>query len=860
MTVHGRLWWVGLAWLACAAWAWAAPLSWTVSDREGLPQLRKGGVAAMSAEYVFWGPNWDWAPQSSRLERAGAGRYRVSGRNEALGLRLSASVEPFAAQQSVWTWRIDAARERDAVIGGGVVFKFDLAAFGGELGAPTLLPDRRGWTWGRDAERVEFRFDEPVAELSFEGGRLDELRAYFYRDRIASAPLHLRAVMTASPGVRRQPTIAEREGLDDPALWPVSPVDANVAPVDLSFLNAADRPAGRRGFVRAQGARLVFEDGSPARFWGTNVNAYALFSSDAQQVRAHARRLSQLGYNLVRLHHHDSLWVSPNVFGDDRRGDTQSLHPAAMARLDWWIKSLRDEGIYVWLDLHVGRALKRGDRIEAFDEIRKGAETVDLRGYNYVNASIQAAMARFNAAYLSHRNPHTGLRYLDDPAVVAVMLSNENDLTTHFGNALLPDKGVPRHNAWYSAAADRFAAQHGLVKDRVWRSWEHGPSKLFLNDLEHEVQRAQLLPLRALGLKAPVVSTSFWGDSPLSSIPALQAGDINDVHAYARPGEIERHPRYKATLIHTIALAHVANRPLTVSEWNMEPFPLNDRHSLPLYVAASASHQGWDAMLHFAYAQEALVGGQGGVENWHSYNDPALLATLPAAALLYRRGDVDEARTTYVFAPTAADLFDTVIDADRAPGLRIAAERGKLVIALPEVRQLPWLRPTPIPLGARRVDAFDARAISPDADEVVSDHGQIRRNWAQGWVSVDTPRTQSLSGWLGGGVRRLADLRLQLRNLYATVAVQSLDDQPIHASRDLLISMVARVVPGANNQLPFRVEPLSGTLDVRARAGLTVHAVDPASGRLRALPTRYQDGHYQIDLGAAGATQWLRLR
>ncbi len=48
-------------------------------------------------------------------------------------------------------------------------------------------------------------------------------------------------------------------------------------------------------------------------------------------------------------------------------------------------------------------------------------------------------------------------------------------------------------------------------------------------------------------------------------------------------------------MIDWIAAAQVVGKPLTVTEWNAEPFPLPDRHSLPLYVAGTASHQGWDA-------------------------------------------------------------------------------------------------------------------------------------------------------------------------------------------------------------------------------------------------------------------------
>jgi len=92
----------------------------------------------------------------------------------------------------------------------------------------------------------------------------------------------------------------------------------------------------------------------------------------------------------------------------------------------------------------------------------------------------------------------------------------------------------------------------------------------------------------------------------------------------------------------------VVGYPLSVSEWNDDPFPTQDRHVLPLYVAATASHQGWDALMQFAYTQEPT--NRNSPSNWNSYNDPSLMATLPAAALLYRERHVAEATSIYVLA------------------------------------------------------------------------------------------------------------------------------------------------------------------------------------------------------------------
>ena len=100
--------------------------------------------------------------------------------------------------------------------------------------------------------------------------------------------------------------------------------------------------------------------------------------------------------------------------------------------------------------------------------------------------------------------------------------------------------------------------------------------------------------LRKFGIKVPIVTTSFWGGEPLSSLPALTDGDIVDVHAYGVVDALKK-SIYAANFLSRIAAAHVVNKPLSVSEWNVSPFPVADRDVIPLYVAGMASFQGWDA-------------------------------------------------------------------------------------------------------------------------------------------------------------------------------------------------------------------------------------------------------------------------
>lgn len=635
-------------------------------------------------------------------------------------------------------------------------------------------------------------------------------------------------------------------------------VDWRESTVDLSFLNEAEKPAGRRGFVRAKGDALVFGDGTVARFWGTNLTAAALFKTEPKAVRQQARRLSRLGFNLVRLHHHDSAWVKPNIFGPADRRSTSELDPEMQARIDWWVKCLKDEGIYIWLDLHVQRQLHPGDAdVTDFEEIAKGGSRAEIKGYNYVNPSIRLAMQRFNEAYLGHVNAYTGLAYKDDPAIAAVLITNENDVTQHYGNALLPDKGVPRHTAAYLREARDFARAHGLPANQVWRSWEPGPSKLFLNDLEHRFNVQMIGHLRGIGVKVPIVTTNFWG-AQMASLPALADGDMIDVHAYEKPEILGRDPRTATSTVHVIAAAQLAGKPVSVSEWNMSPFPAADRHVLPLYLAAAASHQGWDALMQYAYAQTPLHQA-GAPSNWHSFNDPALLAGMPAAALLFRQGHVQAARTVYAFRPNASQLFDQKLAAGGTPAMRIAAEQGRLVTVLPEVPQLPWLAPGAAPEGARPVGEPSASLAEPGAGGLRSDTGELHRSWEQGIFTIATPLTQAALGRIGGRSIELPDVRITMDTEQASIAVQSLDGQAIGDSGNLLISLATESHPASSKQGPFFTAPAAGLVEIAAPAGLALQKSPTRKSKNAGPQLDYRGGVYRLSFDGKAVVQSVVL-
>ncbi len=637
--------------------------------------------------------------------------------------------------------------------------------------------------------------------------------------------------------------------------WPQNNLSWQTAPVDLSFLNASEKPAGRRGFVKASGESLVFEDGSPAHFWGTNIAARALFNTSRENVKLQAKRLSALGFNLVRIHHHDSPWVNPNIFGKNA-ADTQTLDSVSLHKLDWWIKCLKDEGIYVWLDLHVQRAFTESDDIYGFDEIRKNEKVADLKGYNYVNPTIMQAMKRFNEEYLNHTNIYTGVAYKNEPAIMALLITNENDVTNHFGNMLLPDNKVPLHNKLYMKLANEFATKYSLATDQIWRSWEPGPSKLFLNDLEQNFNIDMISHLHGLGVKVPIATTSMWGND-MFSLPALTSGDIIDAHAYGGELEFEKNPLKNGNMVNWLSMAQVAGKPMSVTEWNVSPFPTPDRHSSPLYIASAARIQGWDAVMLFAYAQ-APLNDAGSPSNWNAFNDPALISTLPAAALLYRQGHVKVADTTYALAPDREQLFYQSNSPENSVAARTASEKGKLVIVMPKIPELPWLKTGAIPQGATVIHNLNQNMIDANASEVTSDNGEIHRDWKKGTYTINTLRTQAAMGWIGKETVVLPDVKFEMKTRNASIAVQSLDGLPIKQSSSLMISLGSQAVP-AGNALPFRSEPVQGQLTIHSRKGLRLLKKTTGKNE-KEIPVEYRNGEYVIHLDNLPGASWMFLK
>lgn len=233
-------------------------------------------------------------------------------------------------------------------------------------------------------------------------------------------------------------------------------------PTDLRATIA--RPAGQAGFVRVSDGHL-YAGARRLKLFGVNVTAGACFPDHATADKV-AARMARFGFNAVRFHFLDSTWGRPGLIDYDS-GDWTRWDSNALDRLDYFIARLRAQGLYVNLNLLVGRRFGVGDGVDpSVNQLDwKAAHAV-----GFFHAPHRSAQQAYAARLLGHRNPYTGRTYAEDPAVALVEINNENGLLhTWLGGGLdaLPDvfaRDLRRQwNAWL---ARRYSDRTAL--ERAW--------------------------------------------------------------------------------------------------------------------------------------------------------------------------------------------------------------------------------------------------------------------------------------------------------------------------------------------------------------------------------------------------------
>lgn len=203
--------------------------------------------------------------------------------------------------------------------------------------------------------------------------------------------------------------------------------------------------------------------GKRIRFWGTNFGADNAFPP-RDKAGFLAGRLRKYGFNLVRMHHLDNPWSKRSLVG---KSDTRMIVGSYLDTLEYTIAKLKENGIYVNMNLHVSRTFRIFDGVVDYDSLPEFS-----KGVNFFDPYIKKLHKEYAQQLLTHVNPYTGKALVDDPVMAMVEITNENSLYRFWrDNQLKPiSKGGVLSNyyskmldsLWIEFLLDKYKSTHNL--------------------------------------------------------------------------------------------------------------------------------------------------------------------------------------------------------------------------------------------------------------------------------------------------------------------------------------------------------------------------------------------------------------
>lgn len=602
----------------------------------------------------------------------------------------------------------------------------------------------------------------------------------------------------------------------------------------LDFSRFLDTPAGKHGFVKAtpQGD-FLFDDGTPARFWGGHLADWAT-APNAEEAVDIANYLAFHGYNMVRLYN-----VNPK---------TMFRTPKDWDATDRMIYELRKRGIYYYFNL-----------------------TFFARHYKeFEGSELELNSERFKllaSQILQHYNPYTKLRYADDPGMCFLELGNESDSTLRaFGwRKLLSEKGRKtteykwmrlKYNRFihqkYSTVENYIATLPVDLKDKLGKSYQNysleipatdSPDEVlfdldgFLSLLEGEFWQGIGDVCREAGAKIPI---NYNNHTFTISGMKIRNGDFVGLHQYYGHPQWMR-GKYSTTQTYNIVgdwhfnrkphlnyMGAITGLPLHLGESNSSNPNFTRDSIFPMWTAYASLH-GWDAVSWFApFASGKIEGKKLGTCNPFGYSmDPSRVLPIQICGLAFLRGDFAQAKNTYnillndkmfirnklhnnLYGSRKIEFYQNgtypwpLVDYEAFSALAMISRITTSINHTEENNGIP-VNPsfdTQIKnaiqgtnyLSLRETFLTDvAERSNQNVEDVLqgkvftSDTGQIIWDRKKGNFIGSSPKTIFISGCLNNQAEHIGVVTMSVKSKYGTIVITSLDNRSIESSKHLLL-------------------------------------------------------------------------
>lgn len=633
---------------------------------------------------------------------------------------------------------------------------------------------------------------------------------------------------------------------ENTATWfPFQPKE-NFAPSVIDMSSWLDAPAGKHGVVEQKGSDFVFADGTPVKFWGVNIASGWPFV-EKEEASRWAQYLAKYGVNSVRFH----KFTGPGLTG---HVSTQ-LDENKLKNLDFFSNQLKQNGIYYGWSHIYGHKPRPGDkeRLLAYDEVMNaGSGHLKSSTIGLVNFApdLQDLSIELTVNMLNHRNPYTGMRYADDPALHSIELQNEDNIffaTTHnwvmaaptykklfqeqFSDWLKAKYGSHEKliRAWGAGAIDawpEFQKDEHLDKRNIYPLAHHGylgkkalsdkrtqkrlyDTALFLYETQNKFYERYVKAIRDTGYKGTILASCWQAGDDIAHYYNLHSDYLFgyiDRHNYygggigghqLAPGKYESTSMLAAPgsgLLST-GLQAVADRPFVLSEW-MAMLPNEwTAESAPIIAAYGMGLQGWDASYVYASNEAGMTTVvQAPRHGVYNADNPLQMGLYPALARMIYRGDVQEGGPVSVRNVYVPDLakghlgFNQNISQNQDVKIFEGDVPAATLAAGKAVVAFPN-QPT------ETVPADLSKYWNKATNTITSNTGQLQWHYGQdkGYFTINTPGTKGVVGFSEGKAHKLGDVTITTETSFSVVLLTSLEpDKTIGQAKRLLVTTVAR--------------------------------------------------------------------
>ena len=305
-----------------------------------------------------------------------------------------------------------------------------------------------------------------------------------------------------------------------------------------------------------------------------------------------------------------------------------------------------------------------------------------------------------------------------------------------------------------------------------------------------------------------------------------------------------------------LAVYRVAGKPFTVSEYD-HPAPSHYAAEMFPMIASYAAVQDWDALFQFDWggtdADVRQIAGYFALQQ-----HPGKLAFLPAAALMFRRGDVT----------TASGMARLAISATQAE------EFTANNTSLPEVWKRGGLAVNDI--LTHRLELRFAPGGKPEVALTKEAGSPVVWDTEAGLYTVSTPAAKAVVGRCTGKVTRLDGVEFDVQanpHNFAVLTINAADGLPLARSGRLLLTAAGNVENTGMNwnanhtsvgkqwgHAPTICEGIEARVTINSEAkNINVYALDGAGARAGEVPVSVDAGKFFFNIGPRFKTLWYEV-